>query len=175
LRGFSWSFLGLTAGNAAASAGISRTLPPENPQVKRRGGEGAYNRHVMQRSISRTVLALVLAPSVMFSAVVAPPAHVHEAAADHPHAVAHRHFEAHDHDGADVSQNEGQVLWLDDQVIQPATYPFPVALAVLPLEGGQKLEPRIWIPRSTDLSPPLHGPPRLPLSPRGPPSSLPLT
>jgi len=75
----------------------------------------------------RAAVALVAVPCLVFSSV-APPAHVHEADAHHPHSIVHRHFESHnhDHDGAEISHNDGRVIWLDDAALQIATCEFAI-------------------------------------------------
>ena len=111
---------------------------------------------------------LALAPWLVLSSVAAPE-HVHEADDHHPNAVTHRHFAAHDHDGAEVSHDEGRVLWLDDLALQPAAYQFVVALGVLPAGFDALPNPTSWVAVSTLDGPPPHGPPRAATSLRGPP------
>src|SRR5438552_18851621 len=79
----------------------------------------------------RAAVALVAVPCLVFSSV-APPEHVHEADAHHPHSSVHRHFESHDHDhdGAEISQNDGRVIWLDDAALQIATCEFAIPLGI---------------------------------------------
>src|ERR1700676_2593160 len=92
-------------------------------------GLGATHNHDVVRSLPRTVLALALAPCLVFSSV-APPEHIHEADADHPHAVIHRHFAPHDHEGTEISHNDGRAIWLDDAALQIATHEFAVSQVI---------------------------------------------
>jgi len=110
----------------------------------------------------------VLAPCVVFLPVV-PPEHVHEADLDHPNAVAHRHFESHDHDGAEIEDHEGRVIWLDDAAIQPATIALAIPPAILPTNSEAVPAAGRCVATSLDEAAPPHGPPRSCLSLRGPP------
>ena len=129
---------------------------------------GRHNRFGMQ-SPWRTALVLALAPWLVLLSVT-PPEHVHEADDHHPSAVTHRHFASHDHDGAEISQDEGRVLWLDDLALPQAGYQFAVALGVVPVGFDACTNPTSWIAVSTLDGAPPHGPPRAATSLRGPPS-----
>lgn len=126
-----------------------------------------HNHHVMH-SLRQTGVALALAPWLVLSSAV-PPEHVHEADARHSHAVAHRHFAPHDQDGAEISDGEGRVVWLDDVGVQQAAFEIRVAQTVVAMDSGKLPEPESWVVISTlDAAPP-HGPPRRCASLRGPP------
>lgn len=120
------------------------------------------------RSFWRSAVACALAPCVVLLPVV-PREHVHEADRDHPNAVAHRHFESHDHDGAEIEDDEGRVIWLDDAAIQPAAIELTIPLAALPTSFEGVTQPGRCVPTSLDEAAPPHGPPRPCLSLRGPP------
>ena len=118
----------------------------------------------------RQILGLALVPWLAVSGLV-PPEHVHEADADHPQAVAHRHFAPHDHDGAELSHDEGRVLWFDSVAVEHARFPTTVAIALLPatFEAVPVTAPTMAV-LTLDGAPP-HGPPRSTTSLRAPPSS----
>ena len=140
---------------------------------------GAYNRLLVQ-SIRRILIVAPLVPWLALSAVLARE-HVHESdSADHA-AVAHSHFAphihgdheiaTHDHDGAEVSDVDEHVVWLDEVGIAETTRSFPPLLVALPthLEIVQQRLVRVAvIPDEATLP---HGPPRVSLSLRAPPSA----
>lgn len=119
-------------------------------------------------SFWRSAAVLVLAPCVVFSPVV-PAEHLHEGDARHPNAVVHRHFESHDHDGAEISHDEGRVIWLGDAAVQPATIEFAAPVAVLQTTFKTIPEAGRVVATSLDEAAPPHGPPRPCPSLRGPP------
>jgi hypothetical protein len=119
--------------------------------------------------LRRSAIVCVLAPCVVLSPVVLPE-HLHEADPEHPHVVVHRHFESHDHDGAEISEREGRVVWLTAAAIQPATGQLTAPPAVRP-SGFNSVPPTGRAVATTlDEAAPPHGPPRSGLSLRGPPS-----
>jgi len=128
-----------------------------------------HNRYVMY-SPWRAAVALMAVPCLVFSSVV-PPAHVHEADAHHPHSIIHRHFESHDHDhdGAEISHNDGRVIWLDYAALQIATCEFAIPQGIPAANFEMLPEPTRWLARSLDDAAPPHGPPRRSPSLRGPP------
>ena len=121
------------------------------------------------QSVWRQILGLALVPWLAVSGLV-PPEHIHEADADHPHAVAHRHFAAHDHDATELSGGDGRVVWLDSVPVEQARFPTTVAIALLPatFEVVRPTAPTIAV-STLDAAPP-HGPPRSTLSLRAPPT-----
>ena len=140
--------------------------------------EGTHNRYRVPPSFSRTVVSLILAPCVAFSAILAPE-HVHEAEHDHPHSTVHRHTQAHgiethhhDHDDAKLNDDDGHVVWLDNVTLQQA--PFQFAAPVAPPEARFELVSLVagWHAKPDYSVAPLHGPPRSSLSLRAPPSCL---
>src|SRR5476651_2393402 len=138
------------------------------------------NRSVMWRPW-RSLLVFALAPCFVFSSVIAPPEHVHEGDAHHPHAFGHRHFEAHhhddgdddddhdfdhghgdhhDYDGVEIEHGEGRVIWLDDAGVQPGTYAFPVLDVILTTCFEAITKSTRWAAASSYNAAPPHGPPR---------------
>src|SRR6266576_129230 len=113
--------------------------------------------HGVMHSLSRTAVTLALAPWLVLSAGVAPE-HIHEADAHHSEAVVHRHFEPHHHDaieishrhkGAEFSQCEERVIWLDDVGVQQSTYHLVTAQAVVAPHFATLPEPKGWVIAST--------------------------
>jgi hypothetical protein len=124
------------------------------------------------QSVWRRVLGLALVPWLVVSGVI-PPEHVHEPDADHPSAIAHRHFEAHDHDGTELSQGEGRVLWFDSFALEHARFEVSVATAVLAATfDAVPITASTMVVSTLDAAPP-HGPPRSTTSLRAPPASFP--
>ena len=129
---------------------------------------------------TRRILIIALMPWLAVSSVIARE-HVHESdSADHA-SIAHSHFAPHnqsgneisnhDHDGAEVSDVDEHVVWLDEIGIAEATRSFPPLLVVLPtyIEIVQQRLVRVAvIPDEATLP---HGPPRVPPSLRAPPSA----
>src|ERR1700730_6192189 len=95
----------------------------------------------------RAAVALVAVPCLVFSSV-APPEHVHEADAHHPHSIVHRHFESHDHDGTEISHHDGRVIWLDNAALQIATCEFAIPQATPAANFEMLPEPTRWLARS---------------------------
>ena len=124
----------------------------------------------------RAAVALLVGPCLALSSV-APPEHVHEADAHHPHSIVHRHFEEHDHDhdGAEISHNDAHVIWLDEAALQIATCEFATPPAVPAANFEMLPEATRWVAKSLYDAAPPHGPPRRATSLRGPPSLSPLT
>jgi hypothetical protein len=124
------------------------------------------------QSLWRRVAWVALVSSLALSGII-PPEHVHEADADHPSAITHRHFEAHDHEGTEVSDGEGGVVWLDNVAVEHARIQVSVTRTVLAVTVDA-------IPPATasmavqvlDAAPP-HGPPRATAPVRAPPASSP--
>jgi hypothetical protein len=134
--------------------------------------ERPHNRGILH-FVRRAIVSLVLAPYVAFSATLVPE-HIHEADADHPHSTVHRHLEphhpgSHDHDHAQLTDDDGHVVWLEAVTVQQATFHFPAPQDVphairypVPLTSG-------WTAiLNYDTAPP-HGPPRASPTLRGPP------
>lgn len=122
------------------------------------------------QSVWRRVLGLALVPWLAVSGLV-PPEHVHEADADHPSAITHRHFEAHEHEGTEISQGDGHVIWVDHAAleharVQPSAVP---AVLTVPFGGAPPAAPTMAV-MILDAGPP-HGPPRQRRSSRAPPPS----
>lgn len=120
---------------------------------------------------------MLLAPVLAFGWGVAP-AHAHRGEPDHHvPGVVHRHFEPHraghtHHPGIEIDQDtDDDVVWLDDAIVQQASYQLPIPIAVsVELVPAQPARPS-WFPKTQDDSAPAHGPPRASLSFRGPPPS----
>src|SRR5262245_37077415 len=102
-------------------------------------------------------------------APLVPPVHIHEADARHDHATVHRHVEAHQPHGAELTDDDGRIVWLDDVGIQPAA--FAVALPTASQSIAFEFLPDISWSKATSLddAAPPHGPPRCALALRGPP------
>jgi hypothetical protein len=131
-------------------------------------------------SIRRLLIVAPLVPWLALSAVFAHE-HVHESdSADHA-AVAHSHFAPHghdaheianpDHDGAEFSDVDEHVVWIDEAGLTEATRSFTPILAILstPIEMvPDRLAGVAVIPDEATLP---HGPPGVSPSLRAPPSA----
>ena len=134
---------------------------------------GRHNRLSMSRSLWRATVGLILVPYVALSSTFVPE-HVHEADADHPHSTVHRHLEphhagGHDHGHAQLADDDGHVVWLDNVAVDRATFDFPAphdvsrsSLGPVPLTSG-------WAAILNSDTAPAHGPPRASPSLRAPP------
>jgi hypothetical protein len=127
----------------------------------------------MSRSLWRATVGLILVPYVALSSTFAPP-HVHEADADHPQSTIHQHLEPHhaglpEHDHAQLADDDGHIVWLDNVPVHQAAFHFSASqdvsrgsLGLVPLTRG-------WTAiLNYDAAPP-HGPPRASPSLRAPP------
>ncbi len=136
------------------------------------GSPDPDNRSSVSRSFGRAIVSLILAPYIALSALA--PEHVHEADADHPHSAAHRHVQphdvgSHDHDHAQLAEDEGHVIWLDDVILNPPAHQFR-APAASPAEQFELVPPvSDWVAGPDYNAAPPHGPPRACLSLRAPP------
>ena len=121
------------------------------------------------RQLRAAVVSLSLVPCLAFSASL-PQEHRHDADAHHPHATVHQHFASHDHDGAEFSDDEGQVTWLDRVAAHRAPLPFFVPGPPVVAYLEDLVVPSRWVAvEAVDTAPP-HGPPRRSHSLRGPPA-----
>lgn len=121
------------------------------------------------------VVTVLLTPYLAWSSTLAPE-HVHESDADHHHAIAHRHFQshqlgAHAHDGTDLDDDDGPVVWLQNIATQSQVYQvrLPLTISVVRFELAAA-QPN-WIATTIDEAAPPHGPPRATQSLRAPPPS----
>ena len=131
-------------------------------------------------SIARLLTLATLVPSLAVSAAIAPP-HVHESEGpDHHTAVAHRHFaphqheaedaDHHDHDAAELSDHDEDVLWLDEAGIAETTRSFAPPLIVVSTRIGIAPQMVRHAVAAIDEATLPHGPPRCSLGLRAPPS-----
>jgi hypothetical protein len=129
-------------------------------------------------SIRKTLIVTALAPWLALSAVIARP-HLHESeSADQP-PVAHSHFSPHvhddheisgsGHDGAEVSDVDEHVVWLDEVGVAEATRSFPPLWMILP--AHLPIVPGLPVPVAVapDEATLPHGPPGVSASLRAPP------
>lgn len=116
----------------------------------------------------------MLLPSLAAGPAAAP-AHVHEADADHEHAVAHQHLaphglSAHQHNADEWDETtDAGVVWLDQAVLSEATFdlsPFVADVSQIDRAPVVTAESSML---SAEEVPPAHGPPRECLAHRGPP------
>jgi hypothetical protein len=129
-------------------------------------------------SLRRILIVAPLVPWLALSAVFAHE-HVHESdSADHA-SIAHSHFAPHSHDGgaitnpghdgAELSDVDEHVVWIDEAglVQAPRSFPPPLAIPSTHIEiVPHRLVRVAVIPDEATLP---HGPPRLSPSLRGPP------
>jgi len=129
-------------------------------------------------SIRRLLIAAPLVPWLALSPVFAHE-HVHESeSADHV-SVAHSHFaphshEAHeianpDHDGAEVSDVDEHVVWIDEVGLTETTRSFSPLLAILPAHVEIVSEPLVRVAVIPDEATLPHGPPGVSPPLRAPP------
>ena len=129
-------------------------------------------------SIRRILIVAPLVPWLALSAVLARE-HVHESdSADHA-SIAHSHFAPHgqsaseiadhDHDGAEVSDVDEHVVWLDQAGIAEATRSFAPVLLILPAHVEIVPELLVRVAVVADEATLAHGPPRVSPSLRAPP------
>jgi hypothetical protein len=137
------------------------------------------------RTLGRIIAATALAPWLVVSSALAPE-HVHESeAADHHASQAHRHFAPHDHargdllhldhDGAEISDVDDLVVWLDEVGIAETSHSFPEFLIALATHVASLPSPVVHVAVVADEATLPHGPPSLSVGLRAPPSRLPLT
>lgn len=132
-------------------------------------------------SMGRVLTVAALTPWLVVSVALAPE-HVHESdSADHHTSVAHRHFAPHDHDradhfhrdhdGAEISDRDVPIVWGDEVGIAEAVRSFPAFLVVVSLQIAIAPQPVRHAVVAIDEATLPHGPPRVSLSLRAPPSS----
>jgi hypothetical protein len=129
-------------------------------------------------SIRRILTVASLVPWLAVSAVIARE-HVHESHSDDHPSVAHSHFAPHtqndhenfhlDHDGAELSDVDEDVVWMDAVGLAEATRSFPPLLVILstPIEIVSERPVRVAV--VADEATLAHGPPRVSPSLRAPP------
>lgn len=139
-------------------------------------------------SLHRILTVACLVPWLAVSAVMARE-HVHESHSTDHASVAHRHFAPHthsehdirhldhlhlDHDSAEVSDVDEDVVWLDEVGLAETTRSFfPLLIVtVVPIEIAP--DRLVHVAMVADQATLAHGPPRATLALRAPPSSLPL-
>jgi hypothetical protein len=128
-------------------------------------------------SIRRILIVAPLVPWLAVSAVIARE-HVHEShSGDHP-SVAHSHFAPHtqndrdlhlDHDGAEVSDVDKDVVWMDEVGLAEAIRSFPPLLIILATHIEIVPERPVHVAVAVDEATLAHGPPRVSPSLRAPP------
>jgi hypothetical protein len=130
-------------------------------------------------SVVRILTVVVLVPWLAVSAVLARE-HVHESDVAGRASVVHTHFAPHDadaahashldHDDAEFSDADEHVMWLDQAGIAKTADVFPQFLALVSthiISAPPSLRHAVVAPDEATLP---HGPPRVSLSLRGPPS-----
>jgi hypothetical protein len=138
-------------------------------------------RHIIDGSMGSPRRILIVAPLVPWLALSAVMArqHVHESdSADHA-PVAHSHFAPHshgdneishhDHDGAEVSDLDEHVVWIDEVGVTEATRSFPPLLVVRSTHIDIVPELLVRVAVTPDEATLPHGPPRVSPSLRAPP------
>jgi hypothetical protein len=130
-------------------------------------------------SLRRILIVGPLVPWLALSAVIARE-HVHESPAPDRPSVAHTHFAPHghdgheianpDHDGAEVSELDEHVVWIDDVGLVKTTRSFPPLLVILATHIAIVPERLVRVAVIPDEATLPHGPPRGSLSLRAPPS-----
>jgi hypothetical protein len=129
-------------------------------------------------SVVRILTVVVLAPWLPVSAVLARE-HVHESTAvGHP-SVVHTHVAPHhdeaadashlDHDGAEFTDADEHVMWLDPVAIAETAHAFPECFVVVSthiVSAPGSVRHAVVAPDEATLP---HGPPRVSLSLRAPP------
>ena len=129
-------------------------------------------------SIRRILIVASLMPWLSLSTVVAQQ-HAHESdSADHV-AVVHTHFAPHshsdneishrDHDGAELSDVDEHVVWIDEVGVVQAPRSFPPVLLILPAHVEIVPELLVRVAVVADQATLAHGPPRASPSLRAPP------
>jgi hypothetical protein len=131
-------------------------------------------------SIRRILIVASLMPWLALSTVAARQ-HAHESdSADHV-AVVHTHFAPHsdrdndishhDHDGAELSDIDEHVVWIDEVGLVQAPRSFPPPLVILSTPIGIVPERLVHVAVIPDEATLPHGPPRVSPSLRAPPSA----
>jgi hypothetical protein len=131
--------------------------------------------------VLRILAVVTLVPWLAVSAAFARE-HVHESDASGHASVVHAHFALHahdaahvsdaDHHGAEFSDADEHVLWLDQVGVAPASYAFPqflVVHSVVVVIASQAVRNTVAAADEATLP---HGPPRASLSLRAPPAVL---
>jgi hypothetical protein len=131
-------------------------------------------------SMRRILIVGSLMPWLTLSTVLARP-HAHESeSADHvgvvhTHFAPHNHLDhempSHDHDGAELSDVDEHVVWIDEVglVQTPRSFPPPVVILSAPIEIVP--ERLVHVAVTPDEATLPHGPPRVSPSLRAPPSA----
>jgi hypothetical protein len=131
-------------------------------------------------SSRRSLIVASLMPWLVLSTVVARQ-HAHESdSADHV-AVVHTHFAPHshsdneisdhDHDGAELSDVDEHVVWIDEVGLVQAPRSFPPPLVILATPIAMVPERLVHVAVIPDEATLPHGPPRVSRSLRAPPST----
>ena len=130
-------------------------------------------------SIRRLLVVAPLVPWLALSAVIGRE-HVHESHAPDHASVAHTHFAPHvrdheladhDHDGAEVSDVDEDVVWINQVGLAEATRSFAPLLAILSTHIEIVPERLVRVAIVPDEATLPHGPPGDAPSLRGPPSA----
>jgi hypothetical protein len=131
-------------------------------------------------SIRRILTVASLVPWLAVSAVIARE-HVHESHSDDHRSVAHSHFAPHtqddheivhlDHDGAEVSDVDGDVVWMDEVGLAESTRSFLRLPVILAAHTETVPERPVRVAVAADEATLAHGPPRVSPSLRAPPSA----
>jgi hypothetical protein len=129
-------------------------------------------------SVRRLLIVASLVPWLALSAVIGQ-AHVHESHAPDHAAVAHTHFAPHihrdheianhDHDAAEISDVDEDVVWIGEVGLAEAPRSFPPLLVILATNVEIVPEPLVRVAVAPDEATLPHGPPRISSSLRGPP------
>ena len=133
--------------------------------------------------IRRILIVASLMPWLALSTVLARQ-HAHESDSGDHVAVVHIHFGPHshsdneishrDHDGAELSDVDEHVVWIDEVGLVQATRSFAPPLVILSTPIGITPEELVHVAVIPDEATLPHGPPRVSPSLRAPPSTLPL-
>ena len=129
-------------------------------------------------TIRRLLIVAPLVPWLALSAVIGRE-HVHESHSPDRASVAHTHFAphnhgnhdvaTHDHDGAEVSDVDEDVVWTDQVGLAAARRSFPPLLVILSTNVEIVPERLVRVAVLPDEATLPHGPPRVSPSLRGPP------
>jgi hypothetical protein len=133
--------------------------------------------------MGRILTVASLVPWLAVSSVIARE-HVHESRSAGRPPLAHSHFSPHshddhdsfhlDHDGAEVSDVDEDVVWINDVGLAQSPRSFPPALIVVAVSIPIVPDRLVRVAVVADEATLAHGPPRATLSLRAPPSSSPL-
>ena len=132
-------------------------------------------------SVIRILAVAILAPWLAVSAALAPE-HVHQPGVTGHASVVHTHFEPHHHESArldldhhhaaELSAADEHVMWLDQVGIPLTAYLFPDFLGVVSTRAIISPQPVRYTAAAADEATLPHGPPRVSLSLRAPPSAF---